>query len=236
MKNMWGAYERMKIEKLYFTLGEVCDRWRMPEGDVAYLAENGDLRVSVRVCRLPIEISSIEETAEGERFTLPHTHTRFSGVLDLHADDAFRVFQERALVLSHFLAPDGDHVRVLPDCGGVEVRCERILIRKQERDRYEEQRRQAGPTMGVAASDDYRKVWVDGELLQLGRIQAEVIRALHAAQHAGDPWQSGKEILTAAGSKSLRMADVFKSKPAWRRLIHSNRCGFYRLAVSLRSK
>jgi hypothetical protein len=226
----------MKIEKSYFTLGEIRERWCMTEADIAYLAENGELPVSVRVCRLPVEIASLEETAEGERFSVPHTHTRFSGVLDLYADDAFRVFQERSAIVSDFLAPDGDYVSVLPDCEAVEVRQDKLLVRTQERDRFETQSRSAGPTMGVAASDDYRKVWVDGELVQLGRIQAEVVRALHTAQRARDPWQSGKEILTAAGSKSLRMADVFKSKPAWRRLIHSNRCGFYRLAVALRPK
>ena len=130
----------MKIEKWYFTLGEVRERWRMPEADIAYLAENGDLLVSVRVCRLPVEISSMEETAEGERFRVPHTQMRFSGVLDLHADDAFRVFRKGSAFLSHFLAVDGDYVRVLPDCEVVEVVREDLLVRTQERDRFEAQR------------------------------------------------------------------------------------------------
>ena len=46
---------------------------------------------------------------------------------------------------------------------------------------------------------------------------------------AGEPWQSGKAILAAAGSRSLKMSDVFKSKKNWRLLIESDGRGAYRL-------
>ena len=36
------------------------------------------------------------------------------------------------------------------------------------------------------------------------------MRALHEAAQAGAPWQNGKAILSRAGSKSLRMADVLQ--------------------------
>ena len=45
----------------------------------------------------------------------------------------------------------------------------------------------------------------------------------------GEPWQSGKAILAAAGSRSLKMSDVFKSKKNWRLLIESDGRGAYRL-------
>jgi hypothetical protein len=38
--------------------------------DLAYLAENAKLRVSVRAFGMPIEFGDFEETPEGERF--PH--------------------------------------------------------------------------------------------------------------------------------------------------------------------
>ncbi|WP_141194949.1 hypothetical protein [Maliponia aquimaris] len=43
------------------------------------------------------------------------------------------------------------------------------------------------------------------------------------------PWQNGKAILTAVGSRSLMMPDVFKSKKNWRALIASNGRGACRL-------
>ncbi len=59
-----------------------------------------------------------------------------------------------------------------------------------------------------------------------------MIRALHVAHQAGASWQSGKAVLTIAGSKCLRMADIFKSNPAWGRLVVSNQRGLYRLAIA----
>ena len=43
---------RMEIEKAYFTLPEVLARWSMPEVDLVYLAENDQLRLSVRMTGL----------------------------------------------------------------------------------------------------------------------------------------------------------------------------------------
>jgi hypothetical protein len=142
-------------------------------------------------------------------------------------------------VVTHFLAADGDYASVLPDCEAVEVRLGDLLVRREERKRVEEEFglvAGAEGSMTFTASEDYREVRIEDLHFHFGRIQAEVIRALHAAQLAGDPWQSGKSILTAAGSRSLRMADVFKSKSGWRRLVLSNRHGFYRIAIGQRAE
>ena len=50
----------MEIEKAYFTLPEVLARWSMPEVDLVYLAENDQLRLSVRILNLPIEFGDFE--------------------------------------------------------------------------------------------------------------------------------------------------------------------------------
>ena len=39
----------MEIEKSYFTLPEILERWSMSEADLVYLAENDQLRLSIRV-------------------------------------------------------------------------------------------------------------------------------------------------------------------------------------------
>lgn len=224
----------MKIDKAYFTLAEVCERWRMPEADLAYMAENDELRVSVRVFGVPIEIYSWEEDRDGRPFRIPLEQSWYSGLLDLHVGDAFRIFRDGHAQLSHFRAPDGDDASLLRDDREVEVRTRDLLVRKEERDRVELKmgfaQKQPECAAALEASPDYREVRLGGETWRLGPLQAEVIRVLHAAHLAGDPWQSGKAILTAAGSKSLKMVDVFKSQPGWRRLVLSNRRGDYRLA------
>ena len=55
----------MEIEKAYFTLPEILDRWSISEADLIYLAENDKLRLSVRVFGVPLELGDYEETDDG---------------------------------------------------------------------------------------------------------------------------------------------------------------------------
>ena len=221
----------MKIDKTYFTVTEIRERWHLSEADVAYLAENGDLRLSVRVFEVPVEIGEISESPDGNWCKVPHARMRYSGLLDLHAADAFQAFEANQVTLKSFVPPEGGYASVIEDHPGVLVRSCRFLIRREERDRLEERTGFAERHAGLVVSHRYREVQLNGEIFHFGPIQAEVIRVLHGAYLAGEPWQSGKAILTAAGSKSMKMIDVFKSQPNWRRLIVSDHRGCYRLAV-----
>lgn len=226
----------MHIEKLYFTLPEILDRWRITEADLIYLAENDQLRLSVRVFGVPIEFGDIEEAPEGEAFRVPWEQTRYSGLLDLHACDVFQLFRCGELHLSVFRTPRADYATTWNDAQPVFVLIGDLLLTREERDRFEIA---TGFSAGDHASEvptfiysvDYQEVRCNGDRFKLGPIQAEVVRALHAAALAGEPWQNGKAILCGAGSKSLRMADVFKSQKNWRRLIRSDRRGGYRLDI-----
>ena len=50
----------MHIDKSYFTLPEILERWQITEADLIYLAENDKLRLSVRVFGVPIESHSLK--------------------------------------------------------------------------------------------------------------------------------------------------------------------------------
>jgi hypothetical protein len=109
-----------------------------------------------------------------------------------------------------------------------------LLLRREERDRFEAETgfsgAEVGPKLPVfSASADCHEVRCGEHQFRLGPIQAQVVRALHEAARRGEPWQSGKAILSTAGSKSLKMSDVFKSQKQWRSLIESNGRGNYRL-------
>jgi hypothetical protein len=226
----------MHIEKSYFTLPEVLDRWQITEADLIYLAENDQLRLSVRVFGVPMEFGDIEETSHGEAFRMPWEQTRYSGLLDLHASDVFQLFRCGELHLNSFRTPHADYARTFGGVAPVLVLIGDLLLTREERDRFEiETGFSAGDHAGEAPtfihSADYQEVRCNGDRFKLGPIQAEVVRALHAAALAGEPWQNGKAILSVAGSKSLRMADVFKSQANWRRLIRSDRRGGYRLNI-----
>ena len=224
----------MEIEKAYFTLPEILDRWSISEADLIYLAENDKLRLSVRVFGVPLELGDYEETHEGEHFRVPTEQSYYSGLLELHARDVFQIFRTAELTVSDFRTPRSDYASIWGDRYGVPLTIEDLLLRREERDRFEAETgfsgAETGPQLPVfGASSDYQEVRCGGHQFRLGPIQAQVVRALHEAARRGEAWQSGKAILSAAGSKSLKMSDVFKSQKQWRSLIESNGRGNYRL-------
>lgn len=224
----------MEIEKAYFTLPEILDRWSISEADLNYLAENDKLRLSVRVFGVPLELGDYEETHEGEHFRVPTEQSRFSGLLDLYAQDVFQLFRCSEVHLSDFRTPRASYATLYGEADPIFVMIGDLLLRREERDRFEAETgfsgAETGPQLSVfSASPDYQDVHCGGHQFRLGPIQAQVVRALHEAARRGEAWQSGKAILSAAGSKSLKMSDVFKSQKQWRSLIESNGRGNYRL-------
>jgi hypothetical protein len=62
----------MHIDKSYFTLPEILERWQITEADLIYLAENDKLRLSVRVFGVPIEFGEYEASRhDGEPLQVP---------------------------------------------------------------------------------------------------------------------------------------------------------------------
>lgn len=232
----------MKIEKTYFTVAEILARWRMTEADLIYLAENDRLTLSVRVFGTPVEFGEYEEVDENQWMRYPTHHRRFDGLLDLRASDAYAVFRAGEARIEVFRAEPNRYVELIEETEPLLVMIGDLLVRREERDRFEAEtgfceadEAALDPAEGIAAafqpSQDYGFVRLRGRAFRLGAIQAQVVRQLHAAARAGSPWLGGKAVLGAAGSRSLRMADVFKSQPHWRELIRSDGHGLYRLNI-----
>ena len=127
----------MEIEKAYFTLPEILDRWSISEADLIYLAENDKLRLSVRVFGVPLELGDYEETHEGEHFRVPTQQSYYSGLLELHARDVFQIFRTAELTVSDFRTPRSDYASIWGDRDGVPLTIEDLLLRREERDRFE---------------------------------------------------------------------------------------------------
>lgn len=224
----------MEIEKAYFTLEDILERWTMREADFRYVVENDQLRLSIRCFNLPIEFGDYEETDDGRHFSIPSEQAYYSGLLDLCVRDVFQLFRHGEVQTGYFRTTRADYACLWGTREHLTIRKPDIVIRREERDRFEAETGFSGAKAGPApvrfeASADYLDVRCNGHRFQLGQIQATVVRLLHEAARRGDPWQSGKQVLAAAGSRSLKMADVFKSKKDWPQLIESNGRGSYRL-------
>ncbi|MDP2357726.1 MAG: hypothetical protein Q8M31_16905 [Beijerinckiaceae bacterium] len=222
------------VEKDYFTLDEVIEGWRIPHRDLVYLAENGLLRLSARVFGVCLERGGVEQTPEGEPFTVPYERARFSGLVDLSERDVHQVFRAGETQVRAFHVDDG-YCHVVEPSDPVSLRREDLLVRQEERTKVERHilkaDRETPPTWDVMQTNDYQQVSFSGLQFHFGPIQASVVRILDSAARDGSPWRHGKLVLAEAGSASVRMADIFKSQPDWRRLILSDGRGRYRLAA-----
>ena len=230
----------VRIKKLYFDLEEITERWELRKHDLAYMAENDELKVSVRLYTVRLEEGIYErDTRDGQPHRIPFDQSWFSGLQDLTACDAHKVFHHGQAPVVQFDAPGDAYVEIIEPTAAVVVQLRQLVVRREERDRIERDRKPLPrPATGEAEilkhSRDYRHVQLGELSLTLGRMQARIVRQLYRAGRTGDGWCSGKVVLAEAGSASKRMQDVFKSQPRWRELIESDRHGHYRLRVETR--
>jgi hypothetical protein len=180
----WESGVRMEIEKSYFTLPEILERWSMSEADLVYLAENDQLRLSIRVFGWIWSSATTRSRPRASDSRFPWSRAYFNGLLDLHAHDVFQLFRWRgeAQQLSHAAA---DYALLLGMPSRSPCALRDLLLRREERDRFEAEtgsrRRGCRPTRAAFhASADYQEVRCNGAL-PAGPIQAEVVRALHEA-------------------------------------------------------
>ena len=225
---------KMIIEKDYYSLSEILKRWSIHEDDLIYLAENDEVRLSLRLCNLFMEFGTYEGDDEGALFRVAQRECLYSGLVDLRADDVFHLFRSGEAYLQEFrLGANG--YAALPDTHeGHYAVIGDLLMRRSVRDHFEVRKgfhsgEPKEPERTFISANGYREIRFCGQYFQFGPIQAEVVRVLHHATEVGQPWQNGKLILSQAGSRSLKMLDVFKSKPGWRDLIQSDGRGNYRL-------
>ena len=89
-------------ERAYYGLDEIQARLKLTRRELLYLVENGLLKASVRVWDAVIEEGEHDRAADGRTFRLPTDQRRFSGLLDLRPQDAYRLFRDQMAVINAF--------------------------------------------------------------------------------------------------------------------------------------
>jgi hypothetical protein len=228
-------------QKDYFGLSEVERRWRMKRPDTVYYAENGRVEISIRTHGLDIE----EGTATNPKAPWGRSaqrRLRHDGLLALRAEDLSKVLRRGAALVVHFKAEPGHFRSVCPPSTPVSVRPPDLLVSCAEAARFEQQlepstehptHSETATSKGYRHAADFSVVTVDGRSYRFRGAQAGIVRRLHESAAEGRPWVAGKKLLHDAGSRSLRLADLFKRHPDWRDLIESDPCGLYRLKLNV---
>jgi hypothetical protein len=198
--------------------------------------------VMTPVIWLPV-MSVVELTIESGRETDALRH--WKGYVRMSEHQCRRVFRHGLIALREFSTLDGERSFRLPETSDDWIiTLEDLVILEAERKRMEgkypgllnQHRSEAETKAPISTSPvanvidpTYRIVRVDGQEYRFGEIQAKILRRLADAANAGEPWQSGKVLLSEADSQSFSLGNLFKRNPVWRELIVSNRRGFYRL-------
>lgn len=221
-----------RIRKSYFTLDELQVPWGLSEPDLRYVAENGLLRLSVRVVALLLEFGAWERTAEGDPFPTPCAQRHHDGLLELERRDVFVLFRDGVVTPRHFARPGHGYASLMRATDVISVRRGDLVVCREERLRFEAE---VLPTLQAGTHDDggFSEFSYQGRRYRFTRTQAGVLQFLHDAALRGTPWQSGKAALAACGSQSLKLSDLFKRRPEWRDLIEADGCGCYRLRPAL---
>jgi hypothetical protein len=224
------------IDKEYFTLEEIEERWGLPRRDLVYMYENGLIKLSIRLFGVWLEFGHYEELGGGHWGRMPVDRSYFNGFQDLGEHDVFRLFRDGTVEVSRFPAPERGYCYVVEPSKAIAVRQVDVIIRREERDRAEGQY-DIGPKAGHPAFSPADFITENGQVrlgdrvYHLGPVQAQIVTILRRAAETDNPWCVGKSVLREAGSGCTRLSDIFKSQPLWRELIESDGKGRYRLRV-----
>ncbi|MBN9023632.1 MAG: hypothetical protein J0H08_16410 [Rhizobiales bacterium] len=220
-------------KKRWFRIADVAKRWEIPPSDVEDYALDEILRLSVVVVDLAAEAGICERDDHTHHHVLEDMPI-LNGPQPLCRTSLLSIFRDGLAEVGSFRTErPGGYVRVASGVPAVIVRREDLIVTREERDRFEGAHNggaDANQTVSDAwHNDDFTSVRVDNEWHSFGPKQAAVLRLLKAAAETDNPWRDGKRLLDDAGATTIRLIDLFKRKPAWRRLVLADGKGRYRL-------
>lgn len=232
-------------EIVFHSLGDIQKAWGVSFSDIKQWLIHEHLRAHVW---LPmVSVYEIREETLSSKVVLSKKLRHWEGYTQLDPHYYWKLFKSNKVYLREFFCYHGDARLLLTEATeSIRIDLSDLVILNEERRRFEAEhhlnpesicdlqkrdcRRKFSPkTQSTTFCPEFRKVKYLGQDYNFGDIQAKVVRQLYEAALTGYPWQNGKQLLADAGSQSFTIANIFKTQPLWRRLIISDKRGFYRL-------
>lgn len=129
------------IRKPFYRMEEICDRWSLMPVDIAAFALSSELQLSVAVARLPVTVGVWDQTADGDWFQIPKGQRSINGLVDLFPEDAWRIIQHGAQVVSRLKAPEGEYTEPAlsgASASGLTVEPKDLAISHAELERFQD--------------------------------------------------------------------------------------------------
>ena len=149
--------KRPRPRKPYYELAELCDAWSLSTSDIASYVLEQELTLSIAVAGQPVQVFDVEEDAEGQPFTIPAGRLRVVGTMDLSCTDAWRVLRQGSCEVSWFWNELGHQLRVSDsawESDALEVEYGALVVRRAEKERFEEAQGLNQPAAGVDGPDE----------------------------------------------------------------------------------
>lgn len=136
--------ERQKmgaLPKTFYPLAEVCDCFKRSLHEVAVMAIEGQMHLSVAVASLWVEAGVIEPHDIAGSSFLVMERRRISGLFELGPDDSWAILRNGSHTISWLEGPGGELLRLMPlgdDASGYVITRDEIVLRSEELLRWQE--------------------------------------------------------------------------------------------------
>ena len=222
----------MGIDRDYHYLTECMEEWGISISDVKYLISEQDFTLSIRAKEeILCEVYSNELVNEiGDPIMIDAV--TISGIFDIDYPTLDEWSSSKKFWIKG-LNIDGQFHRIIHPQEGILSTLASITVRFKEKNRIEklnnfcDKREQAYEIS--CASPEVVEVIINGENVVFSPMQSKVIYQLIQISKTDKPFLSGQILLHNAGSRLLKLGELFKKNRYWRQVLLSDKKGNYRL-------
>ncbi len=163
--------------KRFFTIDDVGARFGLTLVDMGVMAAEKQLRLSVPVAGLRVEIGEWEDDGDGHSYRIPSGYRTLNGLVDVYAIDGWTILRSGTGVVSSLQAEPGHYISIEtgdPDQPGLVVTRDELGVRLEEWRRLEAQEAQpeaqgaepgveppAKARRGVQPTHDWDACWLE---------------------------------------------------------------------------
>jgi hypothetical protein len=163
--------------KRFFGIDDLGARFGLTLVDMGVMAAEGQLRLSVPVAGLRVEIGEWEDDGEGQSYRIPTGYRMLNGLVDIYAIDGWTILRGGTGVLGSLQAEPGHYISIEtgdPDQPGLVVTRDELGVRLEEWRRLEAQEAlpeaqdalpegeaPAKARRGVQATHDWDACWLE---------------------------------------------------------------------------
>lgn len=136
----------------YLTLADLCERWHVKPTQIAAVALEGKLRLSIPVPGVFAEIGHYEDFGDENWQRIPADRRRVMGIFDLYPRDAWGLIKNHTGIITDLAGENDGYIDLEPEArqSDFSAAADDILIRRDEVERFEANSTPAPPDISAS--------------------------------------------------------------------------------------